>query len=837
MNSIHQRPIDRILSCLESVKGNSDSWTAKCPAHEDKRNSLSVGVGQDEKVILKCHAGCTTEAIVNAIGLVMTDLFPVREPPSERSGKVVATYGYTDANGRLLYQVQRFSPKSFRQRRPDGMGGWIYDLKGVKRVLYRLPDIGKRAEQGQWIVVVEGEKDVENLLRIGVHATTNSGGAAKWDDTYAKALTGAKVAILPDNDEPGRQHAGRIALSLLGKATEIKIVELPGLPQKGDVSNWLEADGTAEQLVALVNNALSFNPEDTANFSRFLSPQTIKTNKTPEINGSDGFVGSEDEDNGNSSPTFDEPMGKLEPDLLPVEKLDPEMLPASLRGWLYDAARLMSCPLEFVAIPAIIALGSVIGRQIGIRPKRRDDWTEYPNLWGAIVGSPGALKSPAISRALEPLQRLEALSRESHERELENWQAEALIRKADADRAKQRLKKGGGSPEDRRALAIEALGGDREEDKPTRRRYIVNDATVEKLGELLRDNPNGLLQYRDELPGFLKSLEKQGHESDRAFYLEAWSGKGGFTYDRIGRGEVYIPTVCVSMVGTIQPAPLLRYIRNSFADGDDGFIARFQLLIWPETTTYRLVDEWADPELKAAAISVFERLASLPLDELGAEIEHTYGHSSQASETEGQCASDKSAKRYLHFDDAAQELFYSWLEDLARRMERGEDGPQIEVHLSKFRKLVPALALIFHLVEGSCGPVSLDALELAIRWAQFLESHAYRVYQAMRDGDPAGAETLNERLKNSLPNPFKLRDVYLKGWAGLSTPEDAERAVAYLQARGRVKVVEEPAGPKGGRPTKLIYVHPDLCRSNTEVASVRPDTDASVSDVLEETLI
>jgi len=157
-----------------------------------------------------------------------------QEPQPERAkGRITATYDYVDETGKLLYQVVRFQPKRFAQRRPDGKGGWVWGLKGVRRVVYRLPNVVK-AEQ---VFIVEGEKDADALGRLGLVATTCPMGAGKWRAEYSGALQGKRVIILPDNDAPGQEHASQVAASLQGVAASVKVLSLPGLPGKGDVSD------------------------------------------------------------------------------------------------------------------------------------------------------------------------------------------------------------------------------------------------------------------------------------------------------------------------------------------------------------------------------------------------------------------------------------------------------------------------------------------------------------------------------------------------------------------------------------------------------------------------
>ena len=161
--------------------------------------------------------------------------------------KVEATYRYTDEHGKLLFEVVRFKPKDFRQRRPDGNGGWVWNLRGVRRVLYRLPEVVK-AEQ---VFVVEGERDADMLASWGVAATTNPAGAGQWKPEYSEFLRGKRVVIIPDADEAGRRHGLDVASSLLGVAAEVRIVELPGAK---DVSEWAEHDGSRELLIELAQS-------------------------------------------------------------------------------------------------------------------------------------------------------------------------------------------------------------------------------------------------------------------------------------------------------------------------------------------------------------------------------------------------------------------------------------------------------------------------------------------------------------------------------------------------------------------------------------------------------
>lgn len=249
-------PIDLVLSKLPKAKQRAPGqWVSKCPAPShgkgrgDKSPSLSVNEGGDGQALLHCHAGCEVEDVVHAVGLEMRNLFPSCPP---RRATTKKTYDYRDEQGNLLYQVVRSYPKRFQQRRPDGCGGWDWNIGNTRKVLYRLPDLVATSTDVP-VFFVEGEKDVETLRANSLVATTISGGVnGKWSSGYTNTLKGRDVVILPDNDPPGRKFAGSLTGHLHGHVRSLKVVDLPELPEKGDVTDWFESRGTKEKLLKLV---------------------------------------------------------------------------------------------------------------------------------------------------------------------------------------------------------------------------------------------------------------------------------------------------------------------------------------------------------------------------------------------------------------------------------------------------------------------------------------------------------------------------------------------------------------------------------------------------------
>ncbi len=253
---MEDRPIERLLPRLQNVKQHGQEWEALCPVHGDRKASLHATEGEGRRVLLNCKAGCEVEDIVAALGITMRDLFPQKEPMAQ----IAATYDYRDTEGRLRHQTVRFDPKDFKQRRPNG-AGWTWDLKGVECILYRLAELRAAVAAGQRVYLVEGEKDADNVATLGLCATTNAMGAKKWREKYSEELRGADVAILPDNDPSGREHVEEVARSVQRAAKSVRVVELPGLPEKGDVSDWIHWGGKRELLEALADASPPWEPK------------------------------------------------------------------------------------------------------------------------------------------------------------------------------------------------------------------------------------------------------------------------------------------------------------------------------------------------------------------------------------------------------------------------------------------------------------------------------------------------------------------------------------------------------------------------------------------------
>ena len=275
---------NEFISRFPDARKTANGWLAQCPGHEDRRASLSISQGDDGRILLHCFAGCETKDIASKIGFTIKDLMPSTNGNGHKKSNnklnIIATYRYVDADGKLLYEVCRLEPKDFRQRATKPGGGWNWKMNGIDRVPYHLDRIVK-ANPEQTIYIPEGEKDVDNLWLKSAYsesgriiATCNAGGAGKWDAAWSKYFAGRSVSILPDNDKPGRDHAQDVAAKLHGTAASIKIIELPGLPDKGDVSDWLDAGHSVDELQAVVDTTAIVTAEQIAEWTAKKSDKT-----------------------------------------------------------------------------------------------------------------------------------------------------------------------------------------------------------------------------------------------------------------------------------------------------------------------------------------------------------------------------------------------------------------------------------------------------------------------------------------------------------------------------------------------------------------------------------
>lgn len=669
----------------------------------------------------------------------------VREPFTPE-----ALHEYQHADGSPAFWRWRVRRTSDGEKvmRPMHWNGSAYVLGEPEppasgRLLYRMPAL-LAADPETPVFVVEGEACADALARLGAVVTTSgsasSAAGADWSPT------GKCWALMwPDNDIAGAAYADDVTAKLRAQGCTVERIDVEalGLPDKGDCVDWLRAhpDATLDDILAL---------------PRVASPVE-------------------------SVPTSPEPL----PDPLPgVPTFDADLLPDSVRAWCEDATEGLQVPLDFTAIPAMAALAGTIGRRVAVAMKQHGRWFERPMLWGCVIGRPSSGKSPALAPSRRMLERLEGLDRKAFEVELEDYKARALVAEARKSTAKEAIRKAvkAGHAEDAEALAHDTVEAD---EPPCEPRLVVNDATVEKLGELLNANLRGLVQFRDELAGWLHSLDREGREGDRAFWLESWNGSGQFTVDRIGRGTVRIEACALCLLGGMQPGKLAEYVRGAVRGGfaDDGLMQRFQLAVYPDLpASWRYSDRPPNPEAEDQAWATFRRLHTLDPAKAGAE---------QVDGCDVPC---------VRLDAEALGLFIDWQTELMVRLRGGDEPAWLESHLAKYPALAGRLALVLHLADGGGGPIPADTLARALDWCGFLEGHARRIYAPAADGGLTAARALL-RKRGELGESFTARDVYRRGWSGLADATTVADGLAVLVEYGHLIEHEQSTG---GRPT-LAY--------------------------------
>jgi hypothetical protein len=461
-----------------------------------------------------------------------------------------------------------------------------------------------------------------------------------------------------------------------------------------------------------------------------------------------------------------------------VQRFDEALLPDALRPFVVDAAERMQIPVDLPAVVAVAALAGVVNHRVVIQPKQWDTtWTVTPNLWASLIVPSGFLKSPTIEVVTRPLRRIEKGWKEQYDQDLQahTLAAEeyALCIRAWGNQFVEAKKKNRKPPP--RPDAIDA--------EPTRRRLITNDATYEKLHQLMSQNPAGLLLIRDELTGWLSRLDREEHSAERAFALQAWNGDTPLVLDRMGRGTLDVPYCCLSVIGGITPSRLRAYLTAPQRPGlsGDGLIQRFQLAVWPDFPEgWKYIDRPPHQKAEQQVSEVYGRLVQMKSDE----------------------------PLRLRFSREAQALFIEWLAELETRV-RGKSLPSdLNSHFAKYRSLMPSLGGLFERVDGGGESISPSHARQAAGWTEYLQSHAERIYSGQVRPEYEAAVLLSQKIRDhkaDVDGVLEVRRVYRHHWEGLSSPETVKAAAEILVDFGWLREIGEPTG---GRPANKYTVNP-----------------------------
>ena len=488
---------------------------------------------------------------------------------------------------------------------------------------------------------------------------------------------------------------------------------------------------------------------------------------------------------------------ELKAELQSVPELSKSMLPKLVSDYTFEQAKIRdNADPEYTAVAIIIAAAALIGGSAAISPKRRNkDWKLKPVLWAMIVGSPSKMKTPsllvgvnlikhAIKEVIEPEnQRLE-LGFKATERT-----HKAQISKLEKD-AEKHVQEGNEKAAKQIFTQIEQLT----QPQPQYRRPLINDATVEALIKRIQSNPLGVLLYRDELYGWMASLDKQDKAQERSFCNEAFNGDGVYEVERVGRGNLKLKNPTLFVLGNIQPDRLKTLVSSrESGQSNDGLFERFQLMVYPDRDKKSYVDVTPDYSLTLRMKKLFIKLAHL-------------SNPQRYSEPLG-----------FDFANDAQDMWDDWAAELINRERQSDDDEQ--AILGKYGALVAKLALVFHLLieAEKCDKdtgfqpsdkVTNYALSLAIKWSNFLLQHnrKIRAIGGSKSNGLESATTLKSKLC-FLPDDFTIRDLQRKGWKGLKSKNEITDALDILQEYGYVK--QYTARTASGKISNKYLIHPE----------------------------
>jgi DNA primase (bacterial type) len=738
-------PKDKILPKLQDVKQiKQNEWMTRCPCHQDDKASLHITELPNGQLLIKCHAGCNYLDILGAIGLNKKDLYPPQEKPQDsphrQQGKsrIVAVYDYKDTDGNLIYQSVRYEPKDFRQRRPDGQNGWIWNLQGVEPLPYRLPELLNALGSGEMVLICEGERDVENLLKRGFTATTNHGGAGKWKEAYSKYFpVGSRVTIIPDNDEPGRKHAQQIAEQLQSSGCQIKLINLPGLPEKGDASDWFNQGHTAEELQKII--------------------------ETTAIWGQDPWE-------------LPIPFNSYELPPFPVE-----VLPDWLRNFAATVAIATQTPTDMAGLLSLTMVGACVSRSFKVMA--RLGWVEPVNLYSLIVLAPGNRKSAVVAEIVAPLQEYESELVERMEPEYRTTKAkreavEQALSIAKSTYAKARTAnelKGKSLPE--LEQAIEDLSHELSDTpEPSRVRLVCDDITIERLAGLMAEQGGAIAMFTAEggFVGMMAGRYSQG-QSNFDIVLKAHSGEE-IRVDRINREPEFIKSPALSLAMAVQPAVLTDLTSRPEFRGK-GLNARFLYAIPDSNIGNRTIDPPAVPE----------------------HVRHSYKANIKKllkAAYPGNGSQSQVVSTLILGDDAKDMLreFETWLEpQLAGHGELGS----IQDWASKLAGAVVRITGILYIAKNIDNPllastkIGVDTISAAITIGQYLICHAKKAFDLMgANEDRESALDILDWIKSQGKQEFTRRDVYCAMHNQFKKATDTDPSLNLLIEHGYIKETE-----------------------------------------------
>ncbi|TVQ32987.1 MAG: DUF3987 domain-containing protein [Phycisphaeraceae bacterium] len=761
-------PIETVIAALRQAgckpNRSGQGWSARCPAHDDRKPSLSISTGDDGRALLKCHAGCAFPDIVAAIGLKESDLFATQADRNARPRPAPRrTWPSIDAaiadlsrskgvpSSKWIYLAAQGEPAGIVLRWDKDAGAkdilplsrigdaWALTAMPTPRPLYNLAAIA----DDERVYVCEGEKAADAAIVCGMVATTSAGGACGAAKSDWSPLAGKDVVILPDNDESGENYADNVVDLVLGAgARSVRVAYLadlwPGIPFGGDMADFIEErDSRSDEDIRLEIESL---------VSR---SQPIRPNSPP----------------------------RFKP--FPVDAI-----PEPVRSLVAAGAAAIGCEPSFVALPMLSALAGAIGNARCIMLKR--GWTEPAILWTAIVGESGTQKTPAFKLAVKPVRSRQHQLMKEHAEALKTWEEESARHEAAMNAWKKKASSSDNSEDPPEAPA-----------KPSCQRTWIEDCTTEALAMLLQENPRGLLTLRNELSGWFSfgQYKNGGGADDVARWLQMFDGDA-LIVDRKTSNTIYVPRAAVAMAGGIQPSVLQRLVGQQHRE--NGLLARL-LLAYPSRRPKQWTEAEVDPLLEGDVAILFDRLHQLEPD----------------SDTD-----DDPIPRPLRLTPEAKEAWISFVNE--HGVEQINLVDEEAAAWSKLEGYAARLALIIHLVrEATDDPSLVDrdrvdegSIAAGVRLSRWFAAEALRVYAVFRETEcQRNQRILLDRIRQ------KGDSITVREWQRMRSHRTASAAKAELDSfvrDGEGHWREIPPGPRGGRPSLAFFpTDPEAPSDNT----------------------
>ena len=791
---MNDTPSENFLAALHATTGeqpNGNGCTRRCPAHDDQTPSLSVSEGDDGRVLLHCHAGCTVDAICTAVGLNPADLFVpststkprqtrkkrelCRQDNERPAGKTFPTahdaiaeleqklgphsakWTYHDADENPVGVVVRWDkPDGKKDIRPVSRHGdaWIIGGMPEPRPLYGLPDLA----DANRVYVPEGETAADAARSIGLTATTSAHGAQSPLKTDWSPLAGKEVVILPDNDQPGQNYADTVAaiLAKLTPAATVKKVDLPGLLEHGDIVDWIDAHGDAAEPDELKRQVEALADE----------AETIRP---------------------------DRPATRIEP----FKPFPVDALPQPTRGLVVAGANAIGCDPSYIALPMLTVLAAAIGNTRRLQLKR--GWSAPAILWTAIVGESGTAKTPAFKLALRPIRERQRKALERHAEAMRQYESDLLHyekRLAEWKKTKNTLDDPPTKPE-----------------PPQAERSIVGDTTAEALAPILLANPRGVLQARDELAGWIGGFDRYAagkKGADAATWLSMHNAESVIVDRKTGNQQtIFVPQASLSITGGIQPVILDRVL--GIEHRESGLAARL-LLTCPPRKPKRWTEADIDPAIE---------------DEITRLIDRLYELQPMATEE------DDFRPVVVGLTRDAKSVWKAYYN--AHGREQMELVGELSAAWSKLEEYAARLALVIHFARWAAGDPSLKnpdtvdvgSMEAGIRLATWFKGEARRVYAMLSE---SGGERDQRRLLEWIQTKggsVTTREVQ-QGCRWLKKPGAAEPALNELAKAGYGCWRNVPTTAKGGQPTRVFRLSTP---STVYETPTKPDENGGSVDV------